>query len=216
MRKTKKDEGSGFATKEGMQSLGVAGTRASTSYGPTLLAAAGYRRMLRCVTFHLPETGRTVDIGCGSGEFLRIVRRWRPNLGVIGCDLAPEFLGRARRRHPGARLVCADAERLPLRDGEADAAVSFGVLGHLLSIEPAIGEIARIVRSGGRVAVWTRIDSGSSRLVARLFGWMNRGVVFRLHSPGSVRAAIERSGIRIEEEEPVAGGRLWVGTRGPA
>jgi ubiquinone/menaquinone biosynthesis C-methylase UbiE len=215
MRKSKKDEEAISRQRRGMRLWGRRNARLYDLWA-TLLAAAGYRRMIRSVSSRLPETGRTVDIGCGSGEFLRIVRRTRPGLGVIGCDLAPEFLALARRQLPGTRLVCADAERLPMRDGGADVAVSFGVLGHLLSIEPAIGEIARIVRNGGKVAVWTRIDNGPSRLVARLFGWLNRGVVFRLHSPASVRAALERSGIRIEDEETVAGGRLWVGTRGPA
>ncbi len=193
------------------------GRRNARSYDlwAALLAAAGYRRMVRSVASLLPESGIAIDVGCGSGELLRIVRARRPQLEVVGCDLAPEFLTIARRRHPGARLVSGDAERLPLRGGKADAAASLGVLAHLLSIEPAIGELARIVRDGGRVAIWTRTDGRASRLVARLFGWMNRGVTLRLHSPATVRSALARSGIRIEREERVAGGRLWVGIRRP-
>jgi len=182
----------------------------------TLLAAAGYRRMVDSLIPCLPARGIAVDIGCGSGELLRALRRRRAGLTTFGCDLAPEFLTIARRRHPGAKMTCADAERLPLRGGFADAVFSLGVLGHLLAVEPAVDEMARIVRDGGRVIVWTRTDGTASRLVARLFGWMNRGVAFCLHPAPSVRTALERSGIRIEREEAVAGGHLWVGTRRPA
>lgn len=178
-----------------------------------VLSRFGYRRMVRSVVALLPETGSVVDVGCGTGELLRAARVQRRDLHLIACDLATEFLSIARRRHAGAHLLCADAEQLPLRDRNADASISLGVLGHILSFDRAIEEVVRVVRPHGMVAVWTRTDGGASRLVASLFHWTNRGVAFRLHSPDGVRSALERSGVRIEREEPVAGGILWIGTR---
>jgi ubiquinone/menaquinone biosynthesis C-methylase UbiE len=213
MRKQKIDPDSESRQRAGMRRWGRRNARIYDLWS-ALLSAAGYRRMVRDIAFLLPETGTAVDVGCGSGELLRVVRHRRPALGVVGCDLSPEFLAVARHRHPGARTVCADAERIPLRDGRVDAAVSLGVLGHLLSTDRAVAELGRIVRDGGRVAVWTRVDGLASRVVATLFAWTNPGVAFRLHAPSSIRAALTRSGIRIEREEAVAGGRLWIGTRG--
>jgi ubiquinone/menaquinone biosynthesis C-methylase UbiE len=212
MRKPKSDRGEISRQREGMRRWARRNARLYDLWAG-ILAMAGYRRMVDRVTSRLPETGIAVDVGCGTGELLGTLRSRRARLRAIGCDLGPEFIAIARRRHPGASMVCGDAERLPLRGAAADAAVSLGVLGHLLSVEPAIHELARTVRPGGTVAIWTRTDGGVSRCVSRLFGWMNRGVVFRLHSPTSVRSALEQNGIQVDQEEAVAGGRLWIGTR---
>jgi ubiquinone/menaquinone biosynthesis C-methylase UbiE len=214
MRKPKSDPGARAIQRAGMRRWGHRNAPLYDSW-TLVLSAFGYRRMVRYVLSLLPETGTAVDVGCGTGEFLRCARARRSGLTLIACDLAPEFLSIAARRHAEARPLCADAERLPLRDHAADASVSLGVLGHLLTFETAIAELARVVRPGGVIAVWTRTDCGASRVVASIFHWTNPGVAFRLHRPEGVRSALERSGVRIEREKPVAGGVLWIGTRTP-
>jgi ubiquinone/menaquinone biosynthesis C-methylase UbiE len=212
MRKQKMNPGADGRQREGMRRWGRRNARYYHLWS-TLLSAAGYRRMVEEVALGLPEHGTAVDIGCGNGEWIRIALRRRPELEIVACDLAPEFLAIAGRRHPSVRRICADAEQIPLRSSAADEAVSLGVLGHLLVADRAIEELARITRPGGRVVVWTRVDGPASRLIARLFGWANPGVAFRLHPIASIRAMLTRAGVRIERERSVAGGRLWIGTR---
>ncbi len=49
--------------------------------------------------------------------------------------------------HPGPGL------RLPLRDGSVTAAVSGFALRNFASLEPVFAELARVVRSGGRIGL---------------------------------------------------------------
>jgi SAM-dependent methyltransferase len=86
---------------------------------------------------------------------------------VLGLDLTPEMLAAARRhgRHAHALLVLADARHLPLRNGGVDGAFAAGLLPHLP--DPALGltELARIVRTGGRLCMFH--PSGRAALAAR-------------------------------------------------
>ncbi|MEV4196251.1 class I SAM-dependent methyltransferase, partial [Streptomyces toxytricini] len=62
-------------------------------------------------------------------------------------------------------LLLADAARLPLRDAALDAVFASGLVAHLP--EPAAGlrELARVVRAGGRLALFHPI--GRAALAAR-------------------------------------------------
>jgi SAM-dependent methyltransferase len=95
----------------------------------------------------LPGPGRLVlDLGCGSGSLLDVLERRGQR--VIGIDVRPEGLARARKRHPDALLLRAEADRLPLRDGVLDAVVALDVLEHV-DDAAALAEVARVLRPGG-------------------------------------------------------------------
>jgi SAM-dependent methyltransferase len=101
----------------------------------------------------VPAAGHlTVDIGCGEGRVSRDLR----TLGhrVLAIDLSLT-MGRAAATHPAAPVpaVVADAARLPLATGMADCAVAFMSLHDIDHMSAAVGEIARILRVGGRLAL---------------------------------------------------------------
>ena len=89
--------------------------------------------------------GRTVaDIGCGTGRLLQML----VSLGAraVGIDSDPGVLALAATR---GQVIRADAHRLPLADGRADAAVSVATLEFTARPERVLAEMARIVRPGG-------------------------------------------------------------------
>ena len=62
------------------------------------------------------STARLLDVGCGTGEFLREVKRNYPRLSVTGIDLSAPYLRVAERRLADwsrVRLVEAAAEAIP-------------------------------------------------------------------------------------------------------
>ena len=76
---------------------------------------------------------RAVDLGCGTGYAFDALARRFPGADVVGIDIAPAMLARARDRSAwwqrmlGARrpaLVCADAERLPLAGASVELVFS--------------------------------------------------------------------------------------------
>jgi SAM-dependent methyltransferase len=86
-----------------------------------------------------------VDVGTGTGVHARRLRRDRPELRVLAVDRSPAM----------AADVVADAERLPLADGCAAAALAMHMLYHVPRIPAAVAELRRVVRAGGVVVVST-------------------------------------------------------------
>jgi SAM-dependent methyltransferase len=74
------------------------------------------------------ESRRVLDLGCGTGFFLAELERERP--GAVGLDISHAMLLVSERYVPGARLVTADAERLPFRERSFDAIFCKGSLHH--------------------------------------------------------------------------------------
>jgi SAM-dependent methyltransferase len=186
------------------------GHRNAALYGTwaQLLAAFGYRRMVREAVSLLPHDGIVADIGCGTGEATRILSRARPRLHVVSCDLAPEMVRRAGGLPPNDPLA-ADIEALPFRTLACHAVLCLGVLGHLIETRRAIEELARILRPGGTLMLWTRTPCPVSRLVAVAFECANPGVAFILHPVDRVVRELHGSGFGVLEERRIAGGTYW-------
>jgi ubiquinone/menaquinone biosynthesis C-methylase UbiE len=107
-----------------------------------------------------------VDVGTGTGALaIAALERW-PRAQAIGVDPASRMLELAAEeasRHGSdvadrLRLAVATADRLPLTDASADAAVSSFVIQLVPSRSAALREIARVLRPGAPVAVLTWQD----------------------------------------------------------
>ncbi|MFJ3903630.1 class I SAM-dependent methyltransferase [Streptomyces sp. NPDC090025] len=109
-----------------------------------------------------------LDAGCGTGRALPALRAAVGPAGmVIGADLTPEMLAEAVRagRDGAATLLLTDVARLPLRDGALDAVFGAGLISHLAAPAEDLRELARVVRPGGRLALFHPI--GRAALAAR-------------------------------------------------
>lgn len=98
------------------------------------------------VAAYLPEGGRVLEAGCGTGLILRAL-----GPRAVGADLSMGMLKKARER--GLCVVQARIDALPFRTDAFHAACSFKVLAHVEPIREALREVARVVRPGGHVAL---------------------------------------------------------------
>lgn len=120
-----------------------------------------------------------LDVGCGTGDDVRaLAARVAPGGRAIGVDASAAMVAEARRRGEGAGVEfrVSDAVRLELPDASVDAARCERTLQHLDRPAGAVAELARVVRSGGRVVVaepdWETLvvdpgDAATGREVAR-------------------------------------------------
>ncbi|WP_405674489.1 class I SAM-dependent methyltransferase [Streptomyces sp. NBC_01511] len=109
-----------------------------------------------------------LDAGCGTGRALTALRdAVGPRGTVLGADLTPEMLAAAVRsgRDTAGALVLADVARLPLRPRCLDAVFAAGLIAHLPEPATNLRELARVVRPGGRLALFHPI--GRAALAAR-------------------------------------------------
>ena len=141
------------------------------------------RRTVRAL--QLGERPRVLDLATGTGDLAIEIARMHPGATVIGLDTSPAMLaiaGRkiARRGLAGrVALVRGDAQHLPYRNCEMDAAtIAFGIR-NVPDRPAALREMARVVRPGGRIAV---LELGEPRrgLFARAARFHTRHVVPRL------------------------------------
>jgi len=121
-----------------------------------------------------PRTGeRILDLATGTGWGSRVVAQRFPGVFVTGVDIADRMLEYARSTADAQKLsidyLLADAERLPFPDGAFDGLVStFGVM-FASRPEAAAGEMARVVKKGGRVVLATWKNDSN---VFNMFGVM--------------------------------------------
>jgi ubiquinone/menaquinone biosynthesis C-methylase UbiE len=132
--------------------------------------------VVRSLIDELPR-GRVLDAACGTGRHTAYLVE--SGHDVVGTDCVPEMLDKARAKLPGVEFHLADLERLPFDDARFDAVVCGLALLHLEDVVPAVGELARVVRSGGRV-----IASVPHPFIYTVLGW--RAPVFDDQGNGMV------------------------------
>jgi arsenite methyltransferase len=115
------------------------------------------RRLVREAVLAQPGE-RILDVGCGLGFYvLEFLEEVGSEGAVVGLDASPPMLAAAEQRcreHPNAAFEQADAASLPLEDGSFDAALSVQVLEYVPDVAVALSELHRVLRPGGRLAVW--------------------------------------------------------------
>ena len=123
-------------------------------------AVASYAGVANPFHWGLPKPGEhVVDVGSGAGlDALIAARAVGPDGHVIGVDMTPEMLERARAAAAAGGIANVEfrqglAERLPVEKGWADLVISNGVINLVPNKLGAYRQVARALRPGGRVQV---------------------------------------------------------------
>ena len=122
----------------------------------------------------LPVTPTVLDLGCSSGYLLADLRVRLPRATLIGVDLVPSGLRKARAHVPDALLLQADVCSLPLKDASVDVAMSANLLEHVPDDERALAEIGRVLRPGGRAVIVVPVNPDLYDYYDRLLGHERR------------------------------------------
>jgi demethylmenaquinone methyltransferase/2-methoxy-6-polyprenyl-1,4-benzoquinol methylase len=84
---------------------------------------------------------------------IELASRVAPSGGIVGVDFSERMLELARAKAPAISFQSANALALPFADGQFDAAtVGFGAR-NFTDLQQGLLEMARVVRTGGRVVV---------------------------------------------------------------
>jgi SAM-dependent methyltransferase len=92
-----------------------------------------------------------LDYGCGAGDFSYLLTRFGAK--VTGIDVSPQLIERAQSDGSSndgfPRFLVGDAHRTPFPNNSFDYVVGNGALHHL-DLDRAYGEIARVLKPGGK------------------------------------------------------------------
>jgi len=131
------------------------------------------------------QAARILDVGTGTGRIS--IPLLEAGADLVGCDLSVPMLRRLQAKAPAARILQADATRLPFPTSQFDAVLTVHVLHLIAGWQEALREFRRLLRPGGiYLNVQTYAHAGFSiREEMRNF-WRSRvearGVT--LHQPG--------------------------------
>jgi len=127
-----------------------------------------------------------VDLACGTGDLAQLAAA--RGARVIGIDFASRMLHGAKRRGVAAALVQGDALSLPLPDACATVLTCGFALRNFTSLPEVLREMARVLCSGGRLAL-LEVDRPAQSLLRASFSLYFDHIVPRLGALLSDRAA---------------------------
>lgn len=98
--------------------------------------------------------GAALEVGCGRGVGTRLILDEFGAERVDAFDLDPHMVELARRRLASqgdrVRLWVGDVARIEAADATYDAVFDFGIIHHVPDWRPALAEIHRVLKPGGR------------------------------------------------------------------
>lgn len=135
-----------------------------------------------------------LDVGCGTGELLRLVGERFPETACTGVDLSPEMLAVARDKlGDGVELVQGDAECLPFPDEAFDVVLCCDSFHHYPNPRAVLAQFARVLRPGGVVLLGECTAPAGVRAVTNLLLPLSHEGDVRIYSPGELEELLSNA-----------------------
>ena len=128
-------------------------------------SAPSYSKTLAGI--NLEEGSKVLDLGCGTGELLKILEDRFPSSDFAGIDLTEEMLAIAKQKLSSrVELLLGSVTNLPFDSESFDWVIMSNIIGHLSDKKTALLEAYRVLKNPGRIVItdWTR-DFQSMNLV---------------------------------------------------
>jgi SAM-dependent methyltransferase len=132
---------------------------------PAALSLSGLK-IARALAALRPVRGKVLELGCGGGQYLRALRRHRPDLEVYGIDLDPICVAEALYV-PQALCCRADAAALPFPPGAFQAVIGFDILEHVARPERVLAEAARVLARNGLLHLYVPCEGNPGSVYQR-------------------------------------------------
>lgn len=97
----------------------------------------------------LTSGAKVLELGCGAGQFIREIKKIRPELDCYGCDISQTALAIAKQANDGVTYDLSTENRSVYADNFFDAVLIFDVLEHVANPNLILSEINRVLKSGG-------------------------------------------------------------------
>ncbi len=139
------------------------------------------------------------DIACGNGFWSNLISR--KSSFFTGIDLNRERITQANLKYhkPNTSFLVADAQEIPLKTNSQDRIVSFCALEHFPSDIKALGEMRRIIRDEGVLAM--SVDSMSLKYLSQDFLEYHKKKYYghNYYTVDELSEKLNKAGLRIEE-----------------
>jgi ubiquinone/menaquinone biosynthesis C-methylase UbiE len=167
------------------------------------------RRMLKALA-SVPVGGRVLDVGCGDGFHLDLIREFGPSSWQLeGVDLDKRAVEAGERR--GLLIHQGTVETLELPASSYDAALLIQTIEHVASPPEVLGAVGRLLKPGGRLLVVTdntgSLDFRLSR--RRYWGGYHFPRHWNLFNERSMRLLAAKAGLDVVSLETMVSPVNW-------
>lgn len=142
------------------------------------------------------QKGKLLDIGCGNGQFLAVMR----GLGWEVQGIEPDKQAcRVAQEHFGVQIIASTLYEARIPDDSFDAVTLSHVLEHVPDPIGLLRECNRVLSPTGKLVVVTpNIESLGHKIFGRSWLHLDPPRHFYLFSPRALRACAEQAGLRAE------------------
>jgi SAM-dependent methyltransferase len=164
------------------------------------------RELLHRLASRVQGMGPICDLGCGPGQVARYLNACGAQ--VVGIDLSPMLVERARTLNPGIEFQQGDMRSLDIEDGAWAGIAAFYSIIHIPRPEVAavLGELKRVLRPGGLLLLAFHIGND----VVHLDEWWGQtvSVDFVFFRTDEMTGFLQEAGFVVQEvveREPYPG-----------
>ncbi|WP_417762812.1 class I SAM-dependent methyltransferase [Shewanella sp.] len=112
--------------------------------------------LLRLFDNNIPPIHSALEIGCGFGQGIQLIRNGFGASRITAMDLDEEMLTYTAQRYsdsPWLQVVQADATRLPFDGAAFELVCDFAVFHHIPDWQAAVAEVFRVLKPGGAFVI---------------------------------------------------------------
>ncbi len=101
----------------------------------------------------IKENSKILDIGCGTGNLLKILEDENKNLEIYGIDISEKMLEIAKTKLKISKLSIQSAENIDFKDNSFDLVFSTEAFHHYSDYNLIMNNIKRVLKKHGRLIV---------------------------------------------------------------
>ena len=139
---------------------------------------------------HIPFQS-ALDLGCGTGEMLKLILQKDPHKELCGIDLSEEMLAVAKSKLPEqVKLLLGDSEVLPFPDNAFDVVYCNDSFHHYPAPQNVLREVNRVLKHGGIFMICNGSD-GENESDEK---WVNIIEGMSVYNEDQLHSALEKAG----------------------
>ena len=107
-------------------------------------------RFLAIKELNIKPRSNVLDTCCGTGDFVRVIKKLAPRAKVLGLDFSAGMVKLAKKKNPKGTFMVGNCTDLPFGDSEFDYVTNGFGLRNIEDSEKALDEINRVLKKGGK------------------------------------------------------------------
>lgn len=143
------------------------------------------------------QFSNVLDVGCGTGEVLSIIRKLYPTALLYGIDISEEMLKKAEEKKiDNLNLYLGDAEHLPFENARFDVLICTDSFHHYPKPQKAVSEFYRVLDNDGYLLLADFVKPFPIRQIMNIFlPFSNEGDV-KIYSQNEILSFLRHSGFQ--------------------